>query len=137
MSDTKQLDPPLTLQDFEGIDLVCDPLKLRGLIDGLRALPNVSDMAVIAAIAELDRIAMQFETIAYRRDRVMQTAKRIAREKMPQLLAIVESGGIPGEVLAEISREISPPSPTCDCEKCRAHFGKEPAAGTPKRHLNS
>ncbi len=37
------------------------PPKLRKLIEGLRALPNVSDLAVINAISELDRIATTFE----------------------------------------------------------------------------
>lgn len=133
----KQLDPPLSIEDFQGVDVICDPRKLRGIIEGLRALPNVSDMSVISAIAEFDRIAQLYELVEKRRERINQFAQQLARDKAPELLAIVQTGTIPEELLRDLMRSISPPSPTCDCPRCRAHFGKDATPGNTKQHLNS
>jgi hypothetical protein len=95
---------PSAQQEFSPM-IEMSPAKLRVLIEGLRKLPNVSDLAVINAISELDRIATTFEGFNELR-RIMFEQRASSGESLE---AVFDSG--------------------CDCDNCRAKRAlRNPAA---------
>lgn len=92
----------------EMIPISVDTARLRALIEGLRQLPNVSDMAVINTIAELDRIATIFEKAQAIRDRMAASLAAALRESLTTI------------------------TPDCDCPRCtylRAQQQQQPGSG--------
>lgn len=84
--------------EFMAVD--CDPVRMRSIIEGLRGLPNVSDMPVIQAISELDRIASMFERADKRR-----------REMAQEMIDALRSSILEGKATA---------TDGCECPRCMA-----------------
>lgn len=119
----------LTAEDFKGPTALDVSSKyMRELIEGLRALPNVSDLAVIKAIGEFDRIASYYENSYAKRDEIMRRAMLIGEQwvkdgKLPQEIfdLMKRVGGVPPSVLQAVIDEAigpMPASPTCQCPRC-------------------
>jgi hypothetical protein len=119
----------LTAEDFKGpAALDVSAKTMRDLIEGLRALPNVSDLAVIKAIGEFDRIASYYENSYAKRDEIMRRSTVIAERwvkegKLPQEIfdLMKRVGGVPPSVLQAVIDEAIGPTPagaTCQCPRC-------------------
>lgn len=144
MSDEKQADEPLTMDDLQVNPTHISENYLRELIEGLRALPNVSDLAVIKTITELDRIALCFEQGARKRERIVARAIKIAERhvaegKAPAAMLVLmrTTGGVPPAIYQELVDEIqgdeSAVHPTCDCPRCQAKRDKAASEGSSAR----
>lgn len=124
MSEQKNEEQKLSVEDFAMTPIDIEASKLRKLIEGLRALPNVSDLAVIQTIAELDRIASKFEEIDKKRARILRAAVEAARKKMPEIAeSMTSTAEIPQEILDSIAEDLlgaQPVHPTCGCPRCIA-----------------
>lgn len=87
MTDSKE-PVPVVLGDGKHAMFRLETKVLRKLIEGLRALPNVSEMAIINAIAELDRIATDFEEFERQREALnADVLKRVAALMISALAA--------------------------------------------------
>lgn len=118
----------LTRDDLMPVPLQIFPEPLRKLIEGLRALPNVSDMAVITTIAELDRIATTLELATNRHRKIFDAATQ-AVDDPAVLEAMRQTGAIPPDIMQKLMASIltpdaqqlydeRPADPNCNCDRC-------------------
>lgn len=123
-----QSDGVLKPEDFapsQGIQF--DPAYFRQLIDGLRALPNVSDMAVIKTITELDRMAGLSEASMRKRELVFATALKLAEQWAQEgklsaetVVLMKATGGVPPAIIKAILEDVFGPQELCQCDSCKA-----------------
>ncbi len=140
MSDEKASDEPLTMDDLQVTPTQISEKYLRELSEGLRTLPNVSELAVIKTITELDRIALCFEDGARKRERILARAMKIAERHVAEgkapaamLLLMRATGGVSPVIYQELVDEIQGETavhPTCDCPRCQAKRDKAASEGT-------
>lgn len=123
---TEAIDLGGTVQQF---DLKTE--KLRALIEGLRSLPNVADIAIINAICELDRIASIFEGFELIREeqrrRMAEHTKMLTDELKPRIMEAVERGENIIEATQRAYDEIR--KRTCQCPACTAQRNAEKESG--------
>ena len=102
---------------FVALSINVEPARLRAIIEGLRKLPNVADMAVISAIAELDRIASIFEEADRKRQQMLL-------ESVENLRRAVLSGN-------------ETPTEGCECLRCTAIRSIREQEESKRKSLNS
>lgn len=71
-----------------------DPQGLRQIIEDLRKLPNVSELCIIKAIAELDRIASHCERLAKLQQEHAEAAIESLRKSLDESREKILSGEI-------------------------------------------
>jgi hypothetical protein len=106
-SEQKNAPDPETM---EALPIEVDTARLRAIIEDLRQLPNVSDMAVISAIAELDRIAKIFERAQAIRERMIKSLANAMRESLLEI------------------------TPNCDCPRCTSLRAQQQQPGSGAKH---
>lgn len=137
MSDEKSTETQaqaIQIGDFVATPIELNAERMRQIISGLRQLPNVSDMAVITAIAEFNRIATIIEETEQKRQRIIKAAIDAAKGNAPQVIESIKRGeAIESAVMRPLIEQIFadvPVHPTCGCPRCTAAREKAAIEGS-------